>query len=146
MQLIPIGKESFDTWKGMREVLYDDVDEAYHLEEMASIYSHQDWYCSFVVDDDEQVIGLVELSSRNIVDGCLSSPVAYLEGLYLEPHYRRKGHGKELMWMLIAWCKKHGFSEFATDTALSNTKAQKFYTSIGFEKQETIVEFHMKIS
>ena len=70
---------------------------------------------------------MVELSSRNIVDGCLSSPVAYIEGLYIEEKHRGKGAGKAAMIAIQNWCKQKGFAELATDTELENLKAQFFF-------------------
>jgi len=141
MKLIPISKDKFDEWKRMRKILYSTLSEEYHNIEILKIHEHSGWFCRFVVDDSQQIIGLVELSSRNIVDGCLSSPVAYLEGLYLNEIYRHKGYGKELMNNILHWCKENGFQELATDTELSNTQAQDFYKNMGFEEVDRIVEF-----
>ena len=88
---------------------------------------------------------MVEISLRNIVDGCLSSPVAYLEGLYLEHDYRDKGYGNKVVNMIVDWCREKGFKELATDTELTNTKAQNFYRTLGFEELDTVVEFRIDI-
>ena len=109
--------------------------------EMNLIFESDVWHCYFLIDENSDVLGLVELSSRNIVDGCLTSPVAYLEGLYLRSEYRGKGMGKEVIKMILDWCRTNGFSELATDTELSNTKAQSFYQSAGFEETDRVVEF-----
>ncbi|MGH1539630.1 MAG: hypothetical protein ACRBHB_04350, partial [Arenicella sp.] len=67
----------------MRQNLYHTLSDEFHTQEMKQIQKSSDWYCYFIQDDTFSQIGMVELSSRNIVDGCLTSPVAYLEGLYL---------------------------------------------------------------
>ena len=130
----------------MREDLYRTVDDVFNNEEIENIFVNDAWYCRFIEDENNQKIGLVELSSRNIVDGCLSSPVAYLEGLYLEPKYRGLGIGKEVMQIIIQWCVQQGFSELATDTEIANERAQKFYESLGFEETDRVVEYRKNLS
>ncbi len=130
----------------MRKNLYRTQDDEYHLQEMENIFESDIWYCRFIVDDNIQIIGLVELSSRNIVDGCLSSPVAYLEGLYLNSEYREKGLGKKVMKIILNWCREKGFSELATDTELTNIKAQNFYKTVGFQETDRVVAFRIVVN
>ncbi len=125
----------------MRKDLYRDLDDDYHDQEMENIFQNDKWNCRFLEDEGCLTIGLVEISSRNIVDGCLSSPVAYLEGLYLKPGYRGQGNGKKILNIILGWCKEKGFSELATDTELTNTNAQRFYKAIGFQETDRVVEF-----
>ncbi len=129
----------------MRNELYDSLSNDFHDKEMDKIISSNEWHCQFIQDDDGRTIGFIEVSERNIVDGCLSSPVAYIEGLYLEQEYRGKGLGKEIIKVLLDWCKEKEFSELAVDTELENIKAQKFYLSAGFEETYRIVEFKIDV-
>lgn len=146
MKLVQISRNEFPLWKKIRKNLYRTLDDIYHLKEMQSIFESDIWYCWFIEDENTQIIGLVELSSRNIVDGCLSSPVAYLEGLYLKPAYREKGLGKEVIRIILNWCKEEGFSELATDTELTNFKAQSFYKAVGFQETDRVVEFRIDVN
>lgn len=145
MKLVKITKNTLDEWKKMRQVLYGSLDDAYHDEEMSNTLIHPDWHCSFIVSDKGEIMGFVELSSRNIVDGCLTSPVAYLEGLYLKEPYRNKGYGKRIIKMILSWCKENGFKELGTDAELDNTKAQDFYESLGFEEVDRVVSYRVEI-
>ena len=129
----------------MRKDLYRTLDDAYHDKEMKLFVNNKDWHCHLVMDEHDELIGLVELSSRNIVDGCLSSPVAYLEGLYLKPEYRQQGLGKEVLKHIMAWCASQGYSELATDTELENINAQGFYKATGFQETYRIVEFRIDV-
>ena len=146
MRLIPIKNDDFPKWKQMRAALYGSLGDEYHEIEMQQIHKSDDWYCYFLVDESSHVLGLIELSSRNIVDGCLSSPVAYLEGLYLHPEYRGKGIGKEAVKIIFNWCKAEGFSELATDTELTNTRAQNLYKAVGFQETDRVVEFRIGVN
>ena len=130
----------------MRHDLYGSLTSGFHEKEMEGIFASEAWHCRFITDENNRVIGLVELSSRNIVDGCLSSPVAYLEGLYLAPEHRGKGIGSDIIKILIQWCKKKGYSEFATDTEIKNEKAQRFYKSLGFKEVDRVVEYRLELN
>ncbi len=126
-------------------MLYHGLDDTFHNQEMQQIHASPDWHCWFIRNDHGDIIGLVELSLRNIVDGCLTSPVPYLEGLYLEPDQRGHGIGRTVMQQLIAWCRDRGYREFATDAELGNTAAQDFYAGLGFEETDRVVAYRLSL-
>jgi aminoglycoside 6'-N-acetyltransferase I len=144
MKLRPIDKSDFPLWQRMRREIYPILDPEYDRREMEQISASDIWFCYFI-EDGGAPIGLVELSSRNIVDGCLSSPVAYLEGLYLEPECRGRGLGTQAMRLVFDWCRERGFSELATDAELENLRAQNFYSMLGFEETDRVVEYRIQI-
>lgn len=129
----------------MREKVYSSLDDEFHEKEMEQIFFREDWFCYFLSDESNKMLGLVELSSRNIADGCLSSPVAYLEGLYLKKEHRGRGLGKEAVRIILTWCKEKGFTELATDSELTNINAQQFFKAIGFQETYRVVEFCTKV-
>ena len=145
MKLTPIERNQFSRWKQFRKDVYDSLSDEFHEIEMEKIFKSIDWSCYFLTDEDNQIIGLVELSSRNVVDGCLSSPVAYIEGLYIKEKHRGKGAGKETMNAIHHWCKQKGFTELAADTELTNLNAQKYFNAIGFKETYRVVEFYTKV-
>ncbi|KAA3615374.1 MAG: GNAT family N-acetyltransferase [Calditrichaeota bacterium] len=145
MNLTPIKKNQFSRWKNYRNTVFNSLSDKFHEIEMEKILNDIDWFCYFLTNDNNQIIGLAELSSRNIVDGCLSSPVAYIEGLYIEEQYRGKGAGKETMRAIHRWCKQRGFTELAADTELENLGAQKFFNAVGFNETYRVVEFCTKV-
>lgn len=144
MKLVPIAKKDFPLWQEMRREIYPILDPEYDRLEMEQIHASDIWFCWFIKDNGAP-IGLVEMSSRNIVDGCLSSPVAYLEGLYLKPEYRGRGLGTQAMRLVIDRCRDKGFSELATDAELENVRAQNFYSMLGFEETDRVVEYRIQI-
>lgn len=129
----------------MRGHIYDSLSSEFHGKEMADIFARNDWYCLFIKNKDDEILGFIELSSRNIVDGCLSSPVAYIEGLYIKEENQGKGMGAKSVEAIKIWCEERGFTELGADTELENIKAQKFFISIGFRETYRIVEFCTKI-
>ena len=146
MKLVPINKDDFAKWREMRGDLYGSLSNEFHEEEMEGILNSNEWHCQFIEDRNGHAIGFLELSSRNIVDGCLSSPVAYLEGLYLNSEFRGKGLGREIINVLLNWCREKGFSELATDAELKNIKAQGFFQAMGFQETYRVVEYRIEVN
>ena len=64
MQWVAITSDQFAQWKQLRKLIYPILDDAYDNAEMAQIIDDDKWFCYFIVDDDEQIMGLIELSAR----------------------------------------------------------------------------------
>lgn len=138
--------DDFKTWARFRAELYHDLDSEFNHEEIRRIVADPALATFLVFEkkyESGQVIGMIELSLRNIVDGCLSSPVAYLEGLYLTEKFQGKGLGKEMLDFVKKWAREKGCSELAVDTEIENGRAQKFYLKNGFQETYRIVQFRM---
>jgi len=69
-------------------------------------------------------IGRLELTPRNFVDDFLGSPAGYIEGIYLEPEHRGRGHGLRLVAFAAKWFKPRGCKYMATDAEVANVVAQ----------------------
>jgi aminoglycoside 6'-N-acetyltransferase I len=145
MKLVPIKRNEFSLWIQFRSKIYPLISDEYNLKEIENIFDSELWYCWLIEREDGIRIGLVELSLRNIVDGCLGSPIPYLEGLYLDEKERNKGRGTEVIEMIKLWCQSNGYSELATDVELTNIRAQKFYEKLGFERVDRVVEYRLEL-
>ncbi|RJQ70305.1 MAG: GNAT family N-acetyltransferase [Desulfobacteraceae bacterium] len=145
MKLVPINRNEFSIWMQFRSKIYPLISHEYDLKEIENIFVSELWHCWFIEREDNIRIGLVELSLRNIVDGCLGSPIPYLEGLYLDEEERSKGRGSEVIEMIKRWCQSNGYSELATDVELTNIRAQKFYEKLGFEQVDRVVEYRLEL-
>ncbi len=133
------------SWKKMRQMLYNELPDDFQEEEMALIASDKDWRESFIVFDGEKEIGLLEMSLRNFVDGCLTGPVAYVEGIFINKEYRGRGYGRKIIHKAKAWGKSRGCSEMASDSELHNVESQKFHNAMGFEETYRIVQYRMSL-
>jgi aminoglycoside 6'-N-acetyltransferase I len=85
--------------------------------------------------------GFVEVGTRSYAEGCLSSPVAYLEGLWVDPDLRRQGVARELVDAAEAWAITEGLTELASDTGLDNLGSQAFHSDCGFEETDRVICF-----
>ena len=82
---------------------------------------------------------------RDYVEGTETSPVGYLEGVYVEPDYRKKGYAKALVATCEDWARHKGCSEFASDCELHNTESLAFHLHSGFTEANRIVCFTKKL-
>ncbi len=96
----------------------------------------------FAAKQQEQIIGFAQCQLRHdYVEGCSTSPVGYLEGVYVSPAFRQAGVGRSLECACEDWAKKLGCTEFASDCALKNTESRHFHDHLGFAEMEQICCF-----
>lgn len=92
-------------------------------------------------------IAMAQCSLRyDYVEGTATSPVGYLEGIYVEEEHRKFGIAKLLCKACEDWAKEKGCEEFASDCELSNEISLKFHLGIGFEEANRIICFTKKLS
>ena len=96
----------------------------------------------FAARNSEQLIGFAQCQLRHdYVEGTDSSPVAYLEGIFVEERFRRKGVASSLLRACEAWAKAQGCSEFASDCKLDNAESLRFHLGLGFTESNRIICF-----
>jgi aminoglycoside 6'-N-acetyltransferase I len=83
--------------------------------------------------------GFAEVGERPYADGCATSPVAYLEGWYVDPAFRRQSVGASLIRAVEAWARGRGHRELASDTLLENVDSQRAHLNLGFAETERLV-------
>jgi aminoglycoside 6'-N-acetyltransferase I len=92
-------------------------------------------------------IGFAEATlRRDYVNGCATSPVAFLEGLYVEPHWRRRGVARRLIEAVERWGRDLGCAELGSDTYLDYSESQKMHEALGFEEMERVVCYRKVIA
>ena len=91
-------------------------------------------------------IGFAQCSLRyDYVEGTASSPVGYLEGVFVLEQYRKNGYAKELLLACEIWAKDKKCIEFASDCELVNNESLLFHISMGFIEANRIICFKKKI-
>ena len=79
-------------------------------------------------------------------NGTDTSPVAFLEGIYVEPRLRRKGIGAALVAAVCAWARRMGCRELASDALLENEGSHAVHRALGFEETERVVFFRKALA
>lgn len=125
----------------MRKALWPETSEAHHRKEMEFMVSVADRYAVFVCEDQGSLIGLAEVSLREWAEGCVSSPVGYLEGWYVVGHIRRAGIGRKLVNAAEDWARSCGCTEMASDTDLGNETSEAAHLKLGYQVAARVVAF-----
>ncbi len=145
LRLSEATKRDLDVWRAMREDLYEGVDDAFNEFEMALIVGSPDRACLLVRAPNDEAVGFIEVSLRNVVDGCLGGPVGYIEGIYLIPSWRGLGLGPGMIDAAAEWFRVQGCRDMATDAELENEDAQQFWNELGFEETWRIVQYRRSL-
>ena len=95
---------------------------------------------------EETAAGFAQCQLRHdYVEGTDSSPVGYLEGIYVADEYRQLGVAREVLSACEGWAKDIGCTEFASDCELENTQSLQFHLNVGFEEANRIICFTKKL-
>lgn len=96
----------------------------------------------FLKYDMDMPIGFAQCQLRyDYVEGTNTSPVGYLEGIFVKEEYQHKGYAKELLNECENWAKEKGCTEFASDCELENVNSLKFHMALGFREANRIICF-----
>jgi aminoglycoside 6'-N-acetyltransferase I len=144
MQIVPAAREHLAAWAAMRITLWpwDEVED--HAEEAEALYlaGNPDRRALIALDDDGAAIGFAEATiRRDYVEGCETSPVVFLEGIFVRLEARLGGTALSLANAVAEWGRSHGCSEFASNALLDNIDSHRFHTAIGFLETERVVFF-----
>ena len=122
----------------------DDVAE---LEEEFETFITGDDSACYLKYADGRPVGFAQCGlRRDYVEGTQTSPVGYLEGIYVAEGYRGHGYARELLTACEDWAKGKGCSEFASDCILSNEDSLRFHLAVGFIEANRIICFTKKLS
>ena len=100
----------------------------------------------FLAYEENHPIGFAQCQLRcDYVEGCESSPVGYLEGIFVAPVYRKTGIARRLLAACEGWAKEMGCTEFASDCELENAESLQFHLNVGFREAGRIICFAKKI-
>ena len=130
-------------WRQMRQALWPEMTEAENLHETeAMMTATSRFFVRIALDTRDNPIGFVEATLRtDYVNGCATSPVAFLEGIYVEPEVRRQGIARTLVGAVEEWGRKMDCREFASDALLENSDSHSMHRALGFEETERLVYF-----
>ena len=111
------------------------------VEEMKGFIAHNSSVIFLAVEDLEAV-GFAQRQLRtDYVEGTDSSPVGYLEGLYVLENHRHKGFAKALVDACERWAVSKGCTEFASDCELDNMDSYAMHLKLGFTEANRIICF-----
>ena len=114
-------------------------------EEFDSLLARED-AAVFLYRERGEAVGFAQCQlRRDYVEGTESSPVGYLEGIYVTEEYRRRGLAGKLLRSCEHWAKEMGCREFASDCELANEASREFHLRMGFAEAGRIICFTKKL-
>lgn len=134
-------KEDKTEWLRLRLALWPEVSTALHEKEIDAMIFNPERFAAFLAyNSSDQMIGFLEVSTHELIDeGCDIKQIGYIEGWYVDPGYRRKGVGAELVSKAEQWVEKQGLKAIAVDTNLENDISQKAYQALGYQEVDRLI-------
>ena len=96
----------------------------------------------FLKYDQNVPVGFAQCQLRyDYVEGTETSPVGYLEGIFVQEEYRHKGYARELLSACEQWARNKGCQEFASDCEIDNMNSFHFHKAMNFTEANRIICF-----
>jgi len=132
-------------WMAMRNELWPEADDT--AEELLAQLQRDDLSVWLGFCTNGEPLGFAEASlRRDYVNGTESSPVGFLEGLFVTGVWRRSGVGRALVEAVEQWTRQCGCSELASDALIDNIDSHAAHKAYGFEETERVVYFRKVLS
>lgn len=123
--------------------------KSHTAEDLSNVFSslmESDNNAIFLLVIDGNIEGFAQCGLRyDYVEGTNTSPVGYLEGIFVKQEYRKQGYAKQLLNCCEKWAKEKGCSEFASDCEIGNETSRQFHKNLGFDEVNRIICFTKKI-
>lgn len=134
-------------WGRLRLQLWPDIPADALSGEQAAMLEAPDRFVVFLCEEEGGgVSGFVEAALRHdYVNGCETSPVVFLEGIFVAAEYRRRGIASQLVAAVEDWAREIGVRELASDADLANTISHVMHRHLGFEETERVVYFRKEL-
>jgi len=118
------------------ECVYDE-----EYQNCRRIMTKSDETC-YLIKSDKQYAAFIQLSLRHdYVEGTETSPVGYIEGIYVKPEFRKSGLAGQLVQQGEKWVREKGCRQYASDTEIDNQVSISFHKKQGFTEISRLVCF-----
>ncbi|HEY1978380.1 MAG TPA: aminoglycoside 6'-N-acetyltransferase [Candidatus Baltobacteraceae bacterium] len=137
-----LASADFEAWVALQKQLWPQqtLDELRH--DARALLTRGKMAAVFVAKADGEVVGFAEATLRvDFVNGTSTSPVTFLEGLYVAPAWRHKGVARALCDAVERWGARNGCTEFASDALVENESGRAVHAALGFAEIESVVYF-----
>jgi aminoglycoside 6'-N-acetyltransferase I len=146
MQIRSRQRSDHAEWLRMRHALWPEQDADAHEADMAAWLARPDTVVLVAARPDGRgLAGFAEVGTRPYADGCETSPVAYLEGWYVDRGARRQGVGAALIRAAEGWARERGYRELASDALLENDVSHRAHEALGFVEVERAVRYRKSL-
>ena len=145
MRIEPITADMLEDWLALRLALWPDAGAGLRAQ-AKNLLVHPD-ALALIASEGDTRIGFVEAAlRRDYVNGCETSPVAFVEGLYVHDDWRNRGVARALVVAVEDWAQRQGVTEIASDALLDNRDAHAMHKALGFAETERVIYFRKALS
>ncbi len=147
MEIRPVRPQDRAEWVRMRNLLWPGS-LADHENETHEFFTEPDEsQATFVLDRlNGRLGGVIEVGQRDYAEGCSSSPVAYIEGWYIDADLRQQGLGAALVRTAEQWARERGLKEIGSDTEIENEVSIQAHQALGYTEEARLVCFRKDLS
>ena len=141
MSIIRATEQHLIEWTNLATLLFPDSpfeeELQFHKDVLAS-----EKEMGLLYQIDGKIVGFMNMSVRNdYVNGTNTSPVVFIEAIYVLPEYRKRGIGNKFITYAERYAKQKGIKQLASDCFTDNTLSENFHKGCGFEEKERVICF-----
>jgi aminoglycoside 6'-N-acetyltransferase I len=117
-------------WVALRRALWPGHAEDALLEEARAILASPDEVCFLLVGPEARAVGFAEAAVHIGPKG----PYGHVEGWYVMPEFRGRGHGRALVQRVENWCLHRAICLLTSDTDPAYPLSPDAHARAGFRK------------
>ena len=144
MKIVMADPNDLDTLGALGHLLWPHHGAAELAAEFAGGLADPD--AAFFLALDGEAVGFAQCGlRRDYVEGTESSPVGYLEGIFVKESHRGRGIAGALLAACKDWSREKGCTEFASDCEIDNEASLRFHLAVGLAEAGRIICFTSKL-
>jgi len=141
MSIVIANEHNIQEWTNMALKLFPEstFEEEFALNKAILTLENE---IGVLYQQDNAYIGYMHLSIRNdYVNGTDTSPVVFVEAIYVMPNYRKKGIASAFINYAENYAKEKGITQLASDCLIENQLSETFHKCCGFIEKERVICF-----
>jgi len=141
MSIIIATKDHIKEWTNMALALFPEstFEEEFALNQEILTLQNE---IGVLYQKDNLYVGYMHLSIRNdYVNGTDTSPVVFVEAIYVSPDYRKQGIATAFINYAEKYAKEKGITQLASDCLIENQASENFHKRCGFIEKERVICF-----